>query len=113
MRDAIGLLIPVQNESNQIELENLLQLIVNKFGAFAEAIETSLILVFNRHYDNSDDNKELVEEIFQAKMVNFAQRMDKLGTLFKDGGTKPSELLKERLLELEHVVDGFVTFATS
>ncbi len=100
VRDAIGTLIPEQSESNHIELTNLLQSIVNKFGAFVLEMEQGLVKFFNSLIGTTDNQKN-----FDEKIVNFAQMFV---SVFESSGKKPSELVKERFLEVVGIIDAFV-----
>lgn len=109
MRDALKIVIPQKNESHHIELETLLQTVVNKYGALALQVEAILVEMFNdRNEHPHPEDKKIIEEDIRV----FAHKLNTIALGFEESGTKPSELIKNRLLELVEIIDSFVMFAS-
>lgn len=107
VRDAFGNLIPEQNEENHIELDTLLQLIVNKFGPLVFVMEESAVTFYN-----SLSEYRPSEQFVFDKVNRLADKLNTLEHIFQTTGKKPSEILEERLSELQKLIDFFVDFLT-
>lgn len=107
LRDAFRILTPEKTQTNHIELEKMLQMIVNKYGAFALQFEKGLVQFFNSRFENPND-KRIVEEDIR----NFADKLDNLASVCEKIGKKPSELLRLRILEIVEIIDGLVAFSS-
>lgn len=80
---------------------------VNKYGALALQIETSLVKFFNYRFDKPGD-----KEIVQEDISKFAQQLDDMASSFEGSGKTPSDLINDRLSDLVQIIDGLVMFAT-